>query len=150
MRLCRNCPTSCGGLAGEPILARPVGHLERFVRWCRRKPVVAGSSAAAILGLVFGLVTATIGYVRTTRALEETRRAQVQTEIARDHAEKRLQDVAAVVDALFMRVSEKTLKKQPGMQRCVVPSARACAELLHRLSRPEPSPAENRDDPRIG
>ncbi len=40
-------------LAGEPILARPVGRLEMLAKWARRRPAIASLSAAVI---VIGLV----------------------------------------------------------------------------------------------
>jgi hypothetical protein len=43
-------------LAGQPILARPFGRVERSWRWCRRNPLVAGLSAAVVLALVSGTI----------------------------------------------------------------------------------------------
>jgi serine/threonine-protein kinase len=42
--------------ADIPILARPIGSLERFRRWCKRNPRVAGLTAAVFMLLMTGLV----------------------------------------------------------------------------------------------
>lgn len=41
-------------LAGEPILARPIGRLERTLRWCHRKPAVAGLAGTVVVLLIAG------------------------------------------------------------------------------------------------
>jgi tetratricopeptide (TPR) repeat protein len=40
---------------GEPILARPVGRVERVGRWCRRRPAVAALSMALVLVAASGI-----------------------------------------------------------------------------------------------
>jgi WD40 repeat protein/tRNA A-37 threonylcarbamoyl transferase component Bud32 len=42
-------------LAGEPILARPASGIEKFSRWCRRKPALAAVSSALVCALIAGL-----------------------------------------------------------------------------------------------
>jgi hypothetical protein len=42
-------------LDGEPIRARPVGPVERAVRWCRRHPAPAALTAAVVLVAALGL-----------------------------------------------------------------------------------------------
>ncbi len=43
-------------LAEEPILARPVGSVERLVRWCRRNRAVAALAGGIALALFLGIL----------------------------------------------------------------------------------------------
>jgi len=43
-------------LAGEPVLARPIGAPARCWRWCRRRPVVAGLGTAVAALILFGFL----------------------------------------------------------------------------------------------
>ena len=68
-------------LEGRPINARPVSQAERFARWCRRNPAIAGLAASVALALVLGIV------VSTLFAYQE-RKARIRAEKAEDNAER--------------------------------------------------------------
>src|SRR5262249_45301197 len=56
-------------LEGRPVLARPVGRLERGWRWCRRNPVVASLVTTTAAALVIGLAGALWQWGRAEQAL---------------------------------------------------------------------------------
>ena len=73
-------------LEDRPILARRVSPVEHLWRWCRRNRAVAGLAATALALLVLVAVVASIGYVRTTKALAgeslQRRKADVTSQLA--------------------------------------------------------------------
>jgi hypothetical protein len=63
---------------GEPIEARPVGRLERGVKWARRRPALAAplaTSTASLLALLAGGWAAALMQARSNRELQEVNRA---------------------------------------------------------------------------
>jgi tetratricopeptide (TPR) repeat protein len=131
-------------LADEPILARRPSQHERFWRWCRHHPAVAGLTAALFLILI-GVTVASLGAAahfdtlarREAEAAAREREARRQEQEAKDEqsklrnkAEQALEDAKAqraraeanftraraVVNDYFTRVSESQLLKVPGMQ----------------------------------
>jgi hypothetical protein len=69
-------------LAGEPIVARPVGRLEKLAKWAHRHPAIAGLSAAV---MVIGLVGLAGIIWQWRQAVDARIDAQKQTGIARDN-----------------------------------------------------------------
>ena len=83
---------SCGELAedlrrfdaGEPVAARDIGPVERFVRWAKRNPVVASSVSFGVLALLIGTV------VSLTQANEARWQAKRAKDAADDAFAKKL------------------------------------------------------------
>jgi WD40 repeat protein len=86
-------------LAGEPIQARPVSVMERVAKWTRRRPAVAGLSAACLLValVAFGVV------IWKWREAERARSAEVyqkdQAQAAQERAARKAEDEARAKQA---------------------------------------------------
>jgi WD40 repeat protein len=87
---------------GEPIQARPVGRLERAVKWLKRNPVVAGAAAAVLLVTALGVAGIVWKYLEAEeqRGIAENRR---------EDAEKQQQE--AEKQTGIAQVKEKEAKK---------------------------------------
>jgi hypothetical protein len=60
---------------GEPIAARPVGRLERAVKWTRRNPAVAGLMGSLVLATVVAIFFAIWAFNKAAEAEKEKSRA---------------------------------------------------------------------------
>jgi eukaryotic-like serine/threonine-protein kinase len=95
-------------LNDEPILARPVGALERLWRWCHRNPSIA-SLAATVLALITALaVISTVGAIRLGKALKES---EINLQASQEaNAEKNAQ----LWDTLIGQARASRMTHEPG------------------------------------
>jgi tetratricopeptide (TPR) repeat protein len=95
----------------EPIKARRVGQVERFTRWCRRNPAVAGLMAAVLVLMTAGTTVSTWQAVVATRARADL--AKKNTELAAEQAkvQARFEMAVNAIETFHTGVSEDALLK---------------------------------------
>jgi hypothetical protein len=74
-------------LAGEPVLARRVGGVERLWRWCRRNPAMAAMKALAVFLLVAVATVTTYAAIQRDRRANEAEQREAQAVALRKEAE---------------------------------------------------------------
>ncbi len=117
-------------LIGEPIVARPVGRLERLGKWCRRRPAVAALIGLAVVSLVVGIV----GAVWHTQRLQKE---VVATEGQRNRAELHLRSVQDGISRLTT-VSQEHLVPMPNTRQAQKAILEAALQIYQDLLEKEP------------
>jgi tetratricopeptide (TPR) repeat protein/tRNA A-37 threonylcarbamoyl transferase component Bud32 len=100
-------------LAGRPILARPVGRIERLARWARREPRMAALAATTLVVAVLGFAGVTWQWrnevaatIVATANLEEKEKQQARRELNFGRA-------MTAVDKMLTHVGEQDLSQIP-------------------------------------
>ncbi len=117
-------------LGGEPVVARPVGRLERGWRWCRRNPVVATMTTSLVLLLAVIAVGGGVLSLNLGVALEDARKKQADAEAAeRGQREQTL-------EALLAEARAKRYSGRVGQCFETLAAIRKAVALARELEKP--------------
>jgi tetratricopeptide (TPR) repeat protein len=116
---------------GEPIKARPVGPVERGVRWVRRRPALAGALAAGVL-LALALVVTVVWWYGQRMGLETAAVAYAEADLTES---ERLRDRGEfkASAAVLQRAKDRLDEFVPPELRERLATAFATLELLTHL-----------------
>src|SRR5262249_10369432 len=95
----------------EPIKARRVGQVERFTRWCRHHPAVAGLIAAVLLLMAVGTTVSTWQAVVATRARADLAAKNAELAAEQVKVQARFDTALRAIETLHTGVSEDVLLK---------------------------------------
>jgi WD40 repeat protein len=113
-------------IAGEPVIARPVGTLGRIGLWCRRKPLPAALAAAVAALAVTILLGAPIMMLRLQRERDDSRQKIIEISLEHAHALR--------------------LSRQAGQRVQSLEALRQAARLLPRADGWGPTPLDLRGE----
>ncbi|AMV19332.1 serine/threonine-protein kinase [Planctomyces sp. SH-PL14] len=118
-------------LNGEPILARPLGRLERTARWMRRRPTEAGLAVVSVLALVaLAVVGVSLSYQSDlSKSLSETEHQREVAETQRTEAQRQrvlAEEEKAKADGL--RGEAEQLRRKAEVERTAAVAAREEAD----------------------
>ncbi|MEZ6136870.1 MAG: serine/threonine-protein kinase [Pirellulaceae bacterium] len=133
-------------LKGEPIQARPVGRVEKSMRWCKRNPYIAIPSALALTLLIAVAAISTWAWSTTAaqavalaqetetanaeriKAIQQKVRAEEQERIATDQALRSLQNIQTVIETIDPKLSGR-----PGMNEIRIEIMRLLVDQLDEI-----------------
>jgi hypothetical protein len=105
-------------LRGEPILARPVGRLERTTKWVGRHKGLSAALATAVVTLLVGTSVATWEAVQANKAWDDEKQQRKTAEVAEKKAREATEqaDLARNATDEALRKAKKALLRFESMQ----------------------------------
>jgi hypothetical protein len=100
---------------GEPVAARPVGRLERVVKWMSRNPTVAGLAAVAALAVAVGTVASLLFGAEARRKADALEKQTIQLREQTRVAEENENQVRRVLLSSMLTPIGRNPQPLPGM-----------------------------------
>jgi tetratricopeptide (TPR) repeat protein len=131
-------------LSGEPILARPLGRVERGWRWARRNPRVALLTASVAVLLVATAALSSVGYAIAKRQQVAAQEAASREANLRGLAEQNLKLAEDAVDGYLTRVADDERLKQGDFSNLRTELLETAVPFYERFANERPKDPRNK------
>lgn len=119
-------------LEDRPITARPVGPMERLVKWVHRRPLIASLIGAILLGLLSFIILGIYAYAAVTERARAAELAREEANAAAAESKKRLIRLAVANGAQLLDRSEVLGAAGWFAEALKLDDQNPAAELIHR------------------